>query len=83
MALTIYTSEVTTHTWDLAAAIGATIRWDDVVVEASLAAMSQALPADRRGGEVPFAAVVATAPDAPAIERLVAWTGRAPGFSAS
>jgi uncharacterized protein YbjT (DUF2867 family) len=42
--------------------------------------MRDALPADRRGGPVPFGPVVTGVPDdAPGIDRLVAWYGRRPG----
>jgi uncharacterized protein (TIGR03086 family) len=73
----IYTSEVTVHTWDLATATGQQPAWDDAVAAFGLAAMHQALPADRTP-EVPFAAAVAVPDDAPMIDRLVAWNGRRP-----
>ncbi len=83
--LSMYLSEVTVHTWDLARATGQQPAWDPAVVETSLAFMEQALPADIRGGaddaEVPFAPVVATAADAPALDRLVAWCGRNPSWA--
>ncbi|GHH42291.1 hypothetical protein [Streptomyces candidus] len=44
----------------------------------TLAAVPHALPAEPRGGPVPFAAVVDVAPKAPDIDRLVAWSGRTP-----
>lgn len=82
IALSIYVAEVSTHTWDLAAATGQTPAWDDEVASYGLAAMQQAAPAEMpRGGEVPFAAIVEVPADAPAIERLVAWSGRDPRWS--
>ncbi|GAA1511493.1 hypothetical protein [Nocardioides humi] len=36
------------------------------------------MPAEPRGGEIPFGPVVPVADDAPAYDRLVAWTGRDP-----
>ena len=78
----IYTSELSVHTWDLAQATGHVPVWDDEVLASSLAAMQVGLPADRRGEQVPFDAVVEVAPDALPIERLVAWTGRQPVPSA-
>jgi uncharacterized protein (TIGR03086 family) len=73
----IYTSEVTVHTWDLATATGQQPAWDDAVVAFGLAAMRQALPAERTP-ELPFAAVVAVPDDASTIDQLVAWNGRRP-----
>ena len=78
VALAIYTGEVTVHTWDLATATGQRPAWDATVVERALATMRQALPAEPRGGELPFGAVVPVAEDAPAIDRLVGWLGRRP-----
>jgi uncharacterized protein (TIGR03086 family) len=83
--LTMYTSELTVHTWDLARATHQRPEWDRTVVEASLTFMHVALPADIRGdaddGEVPFAPVIATAADAEPIDQLVAWCGRNPGWA--
>jgi uncharacterized protein (TIGR03086 family) len=91
--LGIYTNEVTVHTWDLARATGQQPAWGDDVLEAALAAMRRALPADGRtesfdeliaslppGVEwsAPFAAAVDVPDDAPLIDRLVAWNGRTP-----
>lgn len=78
IALAIFTSEILTHTWDLASAVGAAVAWDEQVVEGALATMQFGLPAEPRGGEIPFGPVVAVADDAPAIDRLVAWLGRQP-----
>ena len=76
--LVAYTMEITVHTWDLAEATGQTVRWDDDVVGVALDAVREHLPVAPRGGAVPFGEVVAVAPDAPPIERLVAWAGRRP-----
>jgi uncharacterized protein (TIGR03086 family) len=82
--LTMYVSELTVHTWDLAEATGQRPEWDPEVVETSIEFMHQALPADIRGSvddpAVPFAPVIATADDAPGIDRLVAWCGRNPDW---
>jgi uncharacterized protein (TIGR03086 family) len=91
VVLASYFNEITVHTWDLAVASGQQPDWDDVVVEASLAA-GDFLPAENRLATfeavadamgldevpVPFAEVVEVADDAPAIDRLVAWNGRRP-----
>lgn len=74
----VYTTEFTLHTWDLAAATGLRPAWDPEVLAGSLAAMRRAVPAEPRGGRVPFAAVVSVAADASDIDRLVSWYGRKP-----
>lgn len=76
--MALYTSEVTTHTWDLATATGQQPAWDDDVVAVALAAMQRALPPDARGPGVPFDEVVPVGEDAPLIDQLVAWNGRRP-----
>ncbi|MEZ5231137.1 MAG: TIGR03086 family metal-binding protein [Acidimicrobiales bacterium] len=81
-ALAMYVSELLTHTWDLAEATGQRPGYPEAIAETSLALMQQALTADMRTDEVPFGSVVDTAADAPAIERLVAWTGRDPRWAA-
>lgn len=89
--LTSYFSELTVHTWDLAAATGQQPEWDDAVVTAALEARA-ILPAENRRAvfeqisaamglaevAIPFAEAVPVAADAPAIDRLVAWNGRDP-----
>ncbi|MGW0555717.1 TIGR03086 family metal-binding protein [Streptomyces sp. NPDC002926] len=77
-AAVAYTTEFTLHTWDLATATEQRPSWDPAVLAVSLAAMRRAVPAEPRGGQVPFAAVVDIAADAPDIDRLVAWYGRQP-----
>lgn len=82
IALSIYVNEVTAHTWDLAVATGQSPAWDDDVAEFGLFAMKQAAPADMpRSGEMPFAPIVEVPAAAPAIDRLVAWSGRDPRWS--
>ena len=91
--LGMYTSEITTHTWDVAKATGQHPAWDDAVCQLGLDAMHRDLPmADRapmwaafRANapanfqfDAPFANAVTVAADAPLIEQLVAWTGRQP-----
>ncbi|MDH6132647.1 uncharacterized protein (TIGR03086 family) [Kitasatospora sp. MAA4] len=77
IALVIYTTEFTLHTWDLATATGQTPAWDPSVLAPSLASMKRAVPADART-TAPFGAVVDVPADAPAIDQLVAWYGRRP-----
>lgn len=80
-AVGIYTAEVLAHTWDLARATGQVPGFDEAVVEATLAGSHHGLPAQPRGGEIPFGPVVATAPEAPALDRLAAWQGRDPAWA--
>ena len=82
--LSTYASEITVHTWDLARALGVEVDWDAAVVDASLVSSKELLPAGDRsaplpnGMEIPFDDEVLIAPDAPAIDRLIAWYGRNP-----
>ncbi|WP_327281933.1 MULTISPECIES: TIGR03086 family metal-binding protein [unclassified Streptomyces] len=77
-AAAVYTHELVVHTWDLARATGQHPEWDPALIERVLAVVRTALPAETRGGRIPFAEVVAVDADAAAIERLVAWAGRRP-----
>lgn len=89
--LASYLSEVTVHTWDVATATGQVLQWDDEVVQAALDQRA-ILPAEGRRQlferisaemgldevAVPFADAVPVPEGAPAIDRLVAWSGRHP-----
>ncbi|MFF4099665.1 TIGR03086 family metal-binding protein [Streptomyces sp. NPDC001903] len=77
-AAAVYTHELVVHTWDLATATGQQPEWDPALIERVIAVVRRALPAETRGGRIPFAEVVTVGPDAPAIDRLVAWAGRRP-----
>lgn len=81
VALRIYTGEVSAHTWDLAVATGQSPAWSDEALTVALAATQVGLPAEPRGGEVPFGPVVAVDEEAPLIDRLVGWQGRDPRWS--
>ena len=91
--LSMYVSEITTHSWDIAKATGQNPVWDDAVCQLALDAMHRDLPlADRTPMwdafkatapanfqfDAPFANAVAVPLDAPLIDQLVAWTGRQP-----
>ncbi|WP_222272327.1 TIGR03086 family metal-binding protein [Modestobacter marinus] len=80
-ALAAYTAELTTHTWDLAQATGQAPDWDERVLAVALPAAHRILPADVRGGPVPFGPVVPVPDDAPLVDRLVAWQGRDPRWT--
>jgi len=71
-----YVQELTAHAGDLAVAIGREDLLDEDLAEAALATSRQFLPAEPRGGPVPFGPVVAVPDDAPAHVRLAGWLGR-------
>ena len=75
-AVMAYTSETLVHGWDLAVATGQHAEADPGVAEAVLAVMQRVLPAEPRGGRVPFAAPVPPRADAGPTERLANWCGR-------
>jgi uncharacterized protein (TIGR03086 family) len=77
-----YVQELTTHAWDLAAALGRPDVLDPRLAELALVAAHRYLPAQPRGGPIPFEAPVEVAADAPPYDRLVAWLGRDPQWSA-
>ena len=94
-AAAIYASEVVVHAWDLARSIGAHVAADDELVAIATAAMHHELPAEGRaemfdelfaqfpeGAEWshPFQAAVHTDAEASTLDRLVALTGRDPGW---
>lgn len=55
VALATYTGELSTHTWDLAAATGQSPTWDDDAVAVGLAGSRHLLPAEGRDERIPFA----------------------------
>jgi uncharacterized protein (TIGR03086 family) len=74
----MYTLEMTVHSWDLATALGAPDLLDPSLAEFSLSFAPEMLPAEMRGGEVPFGPVIAVPGDAPAYDRLAGFMGRSP-----
>jgi uncharacterized protein (TIGR03086 family) len=78
-ALWGYVNEALVHGWDLAVATGQPAEADADLAEAALAGVLPKLPADRRGGPVPFAEVVPSDPGAGATERLANWSGHSAG----
>ncbi|MQS12081.1 TIGR03086 family protein [Streptomyces kaniharaensis] len=72
-----YVMEAVTHSWDVAQALGTGFPLDDALAHTALAIAEMVLPAERRGGEVPFAEVRLVAADADVHTRLAAWLGRA------
>ncbi len=77
-ALASYVGELTVHAWDLAEATGQVGRLDPALAEVALPAYQAKVPAEPRGGDIPFGPVVHVGPDAGPYEQLVAWTGRDP-----
>lgn len=73
-----YTGEVTTHGWDLATAIGRTDLLDEDLARVCLPMIRQLVPAEQRGGPIPFAPVVDVPADAPVYDQLAGWMGRKP-----
>ncbi len=78
LALFAYVSEVAVHGWDLAVAVGRRDVLDESLAAVVLGPVQAALPADPRGGPIPFADVVEVGTDASPYDRLVAWMGRRP-----
>ena len=70
-----YLNEALVHGWDLAVATGQDAEADPAAAEATLAAIQRFLPAEMRGGGIPFDAVVEPAPGAGPTERLANWSG--------
>lgn len=74
--VTMYAMETALHSWDLAVATGQEDLLDDSVSETLLPTAQQFLPAEHRGGDIPFAAVVEIDDDFRAADRLAAYCGR-------
>jgi uncharacterized protein (TIGR03086 family) len=75
-AVAAYTNETLVHGWDLAVATGQDSEADPQLAQAILVVARRAIPAEPRGGHVPFAPPVEPAPDAGPTERLANWSGR-------
>lgn len=74
-ALWGYLNEALVHGWDLAVAIGADEEAEPDLAEAALAVAKQFIPAERGGGQIPFAPVVEPRQGAGPTERLANWSG--------
>lgn len=81
--LASYVGELTVHSWDLATATGRTDQLDPELADAALPAYQRKVPAEPRGGQIPFGPVVPVADDADPYAKLVAWTGRDPFWTAA
>ena len=84
VALTGYVMETATHAWDLARVLGrdAAAPLDQELAEFLLGFATRVVPADRSGGPAPFGPVRPVAADAAPYDRLVAWLGREPDWTA-
>ena len=75
-ALWGYLNETLVHGWDLATATGQEPEADPDLVTPVLAIAAQIIPAEPRGGQIPFAPVVQPAAGSGPTERLANWNGR-------
>ena len=71
-----YLNETLVHGWDLTVATGQPSEADADLASAVLALAERIIPAEPRGGHVPFAPPVKPAPDVGPTERLANWSGR-------
>jgi uncharacterized protein (TIGR03086 family) len=76
-----YTQELTVHAWDLATALGRADLLDESLAMITEQAARQFVPAELRGGPVPFGPVVDVPPDAGPYARLAGWLGRDPNWA--
>ncbi|KXP12854.1 hypothetical protein AXK57_00975 [Tsukamurella pulmonis] len=75
-ALGMYVNETLVHGWDLAVATGQPAEFPEPAVpEGVLAVVKSVLPADVRGGDMPFGPVVEPREGAGPTERLANWNG--------
>lgn len=77
-AVGAYIGELTVHAWDLARAIGREDLLADALALAALEGYRRQVPAQPRGGPIPFGPVVEAGEGATAYQRLAGWTGRDP-----
>ena len=77
-AIGAYTGELATHAWDLATATGRRDQLDDSLAAQVLPMVRQFVPAEQRGGHVPFGPVVQVSADASPYDQLAGWQGRRP-----
>ncbi len=71
-----YVLETVAHAWDIARALDTALPLDDRLGEAALAIALAVLPAEPRGGAVPFGPVRTAPADADPTTRLAAYLGR-------
>ncbi|MFD0278585.1 TIGR03086 family metal-binding protein [Kitasatospora sp. NPDC127111] len=71
-----YVMETVTHSWDIARSLRSGLALDEQLAEAALGIARFVLPAENRGGPVPFGEVRPVPADADTYARLAAWLGR-------
>jgi uncharacterized protein (TIGR03086 family) len=76
-----YVRELAVHAWDLASALDTADVLDPALADVVVDRVRAALPAEPRGGGIPFGAVVEVPDDAGPYERLVGWLGREPSWT--
>ena len=77
-AIAAYTGELATHSWDLAKATGRLDELDQDLAAQVLPLVRQYVPAEQRGGHVPFGPVVPVVHEASPYDQLAGWQGRRP-----
>ena len=77
-ALAAYSQEMVVHSWDLAKALGRLDLLDDELAEAVLPIARKFVPAEPRGGHVPFGPVLDVPPTAGPYAQLAGHLGRHP-----
>ncbi|MFJ3235366.1 TIGR03086 family metal-binding protein [Streptomyces sp. NPDC086787] len=77
-ALSGYTMELVTHTWDLAEALGHPLGLDPEPAGFALAIARRVLPDPERDADTPFAAARTAPEGSDAYGQLAAWLGREP-----
>jgi uncharacterized protein (TIGR03086 family) len=78
MVLAMLTAEAVAHGWDLASATGRPWHPDEALCDAARGAMGGMLKPEYRGPDKSFGPEVPVADDAPALDRLLAFSGRDP-----
>ena len=81
LPLGVVLMETVTHGWDLARATGQATPYDDSSAEIALAAGRSMLAPEYRGADKSFGLEVPVATTAPALDQLVAFMGRDPGWT--
>lgn len=76
-AVSVITADHLVHAWDMAKAADLPLEIDHDLAEWALATWQQVVPAEGRSGPG-FKDVVTVADDAPAVDRMAAYTGRQP-----
>ena len=71
-----YVRELAVHAWDLARALGRVDELDPGVAEPVVELTRRTIPAQPRGGPIPFGPPVDVPPDADPYVRLAGWLGR-------